>query len=286
MKLIPFALLLIIVVFLDSMAIGLSFPTIPSMLLKTGPYAFLPDNIPLANRGLLMGLIIVAFTAGQLFSSPLLGYISATQGYKKIFSLIFSLSVTAYLIGVAALMAKSVLLLFIFKFIVGISTSGRPVFQTALSQKLPLKKALLYGWLGASGGLGYIAGSFITQVGIETFPMIGRYTVFFFIAALLSLMNCLLIARALNHLPALSLQKPERFSKRLIELKRLMQKPALKPLFFLFLFYFIAWEIFYTFIPIFLIKHLLLLTEQTTVFYTAANFWNLIGYAVLEGVPQ
>lgn len=283
MKVSTFILFFLLVIFLDSMAIGLTFTIVPPLLLKTDPHAFLPDHIPLVTRGFLLGVIIILFTAGQFLCSPLLGYLSAVKGHKNTLLILLFLSVIAYLIGTASLWIKSVLLLFVFKFIVGISTSGRPVFQTALTQQMPEgKKALLYGWLGASGGLGFIAGSFLTQLGIETFPMIPRYMTFFVIATALSLMNCVLISRTLQHLPILAPQERWSLQKGFIELKGLIRQPALKPVFLLFLFYFIAWELFYTFIPIFLMKHLDLSTEQTTVFYTASNFWNLIGNGVLE----
>lgn len=274
---------LLLMAFLDALAMGLTFTILPPLLLKTGNGAFLSDSIPLDFRGVLLGAFITCFTIGQFVCSPVLGYVSAFKGHKSTLRFLFFLSILSYSLGMASLRLKSLPLLFISKFIVGISTSGRPLFQAALTEQITSeKKAKLYGWLGASGGLGFIIGSFMTQLGIQSSPILVRYFSFFTLATIFSFANWILVSYSLKNVPFTLASTSWSLQKGFSELKHLIKSPALSPIFVTILFYFFAWELFYTFVPLYLMKYLEVKAEQTTSFYTVVNFWSFIGNGVIE----
>ncbi len=274
---------LLLAIFLDAVAIGLTFAVIPPMILQTGEYAFLSDTVPLSVRGIWLSLIIICYTVGQFFCSPILGYISHKKGQKNtILSLLF-LSIIAYAIGTLSVLGRSISLLFLYKIIVGVSTSGKPIFQTYLTQTAAEdRKAQLYGWVNALSGLGFITGSFLTQIGVKTYSLLDRCVLFFSLGISISLINYFIILKKLPESPRLIVQEQGGLQKGFLELKNLLKHPSLQKLFIAVLFYFISWELFYTFIPLFLIQKLDMLAEETTHFYTMVHFWSFIGNSALE----
>lgn len=132
------------IMFINALAYGVIVPLLY-------PYA---QRFGLSPFGL--SLLFSCFSIAQFFSTPILGRISDRYGRKPV--LLFCLLGTAISLAVFA-MAQSVVLIFLARFVDGITGGNNSVAQAMVADDVePKDRAKAFGILGASFGFGFLIG--------------------------------------------------------------------------------------------------------------------------------
>lgn len=148
-------------VFVDLLGFGILIPILPELF--TGPTSadFLggisQNNVSLIYYGLLMGI----FPLAQFFATPVFGQLSDKFGRKKILTFALAASSFCYLLFTFGIILKSLPILFIARFLGGITGGNIAVAQSVISDiSEPKDKSRNFGYIGGAFGLGFILGPF------------------------------------------------------------------------------------------------------------------------------
>ena len=155
---------LLLVGFIDHMGIGLVYPLF-SALLFDRVNGILPPDTSVAMRGWLLGILIALTPIAQFFACPLLGALSDKKGRKKVLIISITMGIAAYLIAAIGLMFGSLLSLFIYRIVVGISDGSVAVAQAAIADiSTDETKGRNFGILNMCLGIGFTVGPFMGGV--------------------------------------------------------------------------------------------------------------------------
>ena len=122
---------LFLVLFIDSMGLGLLFPILASLI--TDPLlSFLPSATTMMTRDILYGLTVGIFMLSWFFGAAILGDLSDMIGRRR--SLIICLVGTAvgYFISAIAVLTGSLSLLIVGRIIAGLTSGSQPIAQAAI----------------------------------------------------------------------------------------------------------------------------------------------------------
>ena len=153
-------------VFVDLLGFGILIPILPELL--TGKHAsdfitVTPEsgNIAYIYYGLLLGV----FPLAQFFATPIFGQLSDKFGRKNILAFALAASTFCYLLFAVGIMIKSLPLLFLSRFLGGITGGNIAVAQSVISDiSHPNDKSRNFGYIGAAFGLGFIIGPFLGAI--------------------------------------------------------------------------------------------------------------------------
>ncbi len=119
-----------LLVFIDSVGLGLIFPILPTLFINT-QYG-LTVHVATSHINLLYGLAIATFPLASLFGMPILGKMSDKLGRKKALLLGVSGLMLGYTWGIVALCFQNVWLFLIARFISGFSSGTYSVCSAAM----------------------------------------------------------------------------------------------------------------------------------------------------------
>lgn len=186
---------LIFTIFLDVIGIGILIPVIPQLLGEPNSPNFLLDSSQAELGFILLGFLVASYSVAMFFASPVLGALSDKYGRKPV--LIISLLGTSisYLIFAYAIITKNIPLLFISRFVDGLTGGNISVAQAAIADLTSSEnRAKTYGMMGAAFGLGFVFGPFLGGI-LSTptiLPFFNASTPFIF-SGILAFVNVLLI---------------------------------------------------------------------------------------------
>ncbi len=184
-----------LIIFIDMLGVGILIPVIPQLLGEpTSPYYLLdPSQVKLGL--LLLGFLVASYPIASFFASPVLGALSDKYGRKPVLLVSILGTSISYFVFAYAIITKNIPLLFISRFIDGITSGNVSVAQAVIADiTKPEDRTKVFGSIGAAFGLGFIFGPFIG--GILSSSDISSYfsasTPFLF-SGLLALFNVIII---------------------------------------------------------------------------------------------
>jgi len=185
---------LFIVLFIDSMGLGLLFPILNSIIVDPAS-AFLPAMTSIAMRDFLYGLTVGIFMLCWFFGAAILGDLSDTIGRKKALILCLIGSFFGYFIAAVAIWFHSLTILIIGRIIAGFTAGSQPIAQAAIVDiSSPEHKARNIGLILLAISLGFVFGPIIG--GVLSDPQLVHWFTFgtpLYFAAIISLLNAFLL---------------------------------------------------------------------------------------------
>ncbi|MBI5224018.1 MFS transporter [Candidatus Micrarchaeota archaeon] len=149
-----------LVVFIDLLGVGIALPVLGPLLLGNSP--LLSATTSVADRAIILGILIASYPLMQFFGAPILGTLSDQHGRKKL--LIVSLVGTfiGYLLFGLGITLGNIYLLFLGRLIDGFTGGNISIAMSAIADISDKKsKAKNFGLIGMAFGLGFIIGPYI-----------------------------------------------------------------------------------------------------------------------------
>lgn len=257
---------ILFVAFLNYMGIGLIYPVFASLLFDRSLNFLHPETSDLI-RGLYLGILISLMPLMQFFFSPLFGRISDLKGRKTVLMGCLFLAMFGYLFALVGVIIESMIALFIFRIIVGISAASASVVQAALvdmsiRQGQPKRFDLFNMAMGAGYTIGPFLGGFLSE---PTFLMNGEVSTPFWFAFFLTIISLMLVMRYFEEtrIDASLLITPT-------DVKITSIKKNIRILLICMFIFTFGWSFFFEFIPLFLIGKYQ---------YTSSQIGNFYGYS-------
>ncbi|CCH00267.1 Major facilitator superfamily domain-containing protein 10 Tetracycline transporter-like protein [Fibrella aestuarina BUZ 2] len=198
-----------VTVLLDVIGVGIATPTITPLLLRPDS-GLLPPGYPVDERTVILGFLLASFSIAGFFGGPLLGALSDRYGRKPM--LIFSLCLTlaGYLIFALGIQQRNLSLLFLSRIVYGLGGGNIAIIQSAIADVSdPASRIKNFGLVGVAFGLGFIIGP--TLGGELANPKTVawfNFTTPFYAAALLAILNLLMVLVAFRETLAAPLIRP------------------------------------------------------------------------------
>lgn len=274
-------IVILLIGFVDYLGIGLVYPIFAVLLFDTSTSIIAPDASA-ELRGAILGILLALTPISQFFASPLLGAFSDIKGRKPALFIGIGAGCLGYLLATIGILYNSLILLFIYRILIGIADATAAVGQATLADISTHKnKARRFAMLNSSLGLGFTVGPFLG--GIVADPTIVswfNYTTPFIMAGLLSLMNFFMVAWKFPE----TCKTIKKTSFDLIAgLRNIKKVFYLKNFYWLFAGGFAlasGWAFFNEFIPVFLRGRFAFPLGHIGTYYAISGFWYAVGAAV------
>lgn len=267
---------ILLVVFVNYMGIGLIYPIFASLLFDTS-LGFVSPGASNLYRGFLLGVLLALMPLMQFFFSPLLGKLSDQRGRKKILLLCLIVSSLGYLFSFYAVVAESLLALFIFRLLLGFGGASVAIVQALLVNLSIEKKAKHLSLFNMAMGAGYALGPFVGGFFSESnFLISGSFTLPFIFALVLTLINIYLVYRYLEEK-----EQPIFIKVAKTKISSLFSNGQIKNLLICMFIFSFGWSFFFEFLPIFLIKQFSYTPIQIGNFYGYSGIFYMLSSAFL-----
>ncbi|MFN7991515.1 MAG: MFS transporter [Candidatus Micrarchaeia archaeon] len=175
-----------LIVFLDLLGLGIAIPVLAPMFLDQGN-ALLAAATPVAERTLLLGLLLAAYPLAQFFGAPIIGGLSDHHGRKKLLMLSLGGTFAGYILFSIGIITGSLPLLFLGRLIDGFTGGNISIALSAIADISDHRaKSRNFGMIGMAFGLGFIIGPFVggKLADPSIVPWFSYWTPFVFAAAL------------------------------------------------------------------------------------------------------
>jgi DHA1 family tetracycline resistance protein-like MFS transporter len=273
---------LYLVGFVDHFGIGLVYPLF-AVFLFDPQFNFVQADTSLAMRGTLLGILLGLTPFIKFLSSPFLGAFSDGQGRKKTLSLGVATGFLGYVFAILGVFQESLIILFVYRILVGLSDGTAPVALASLSDMSTSKnKASRFAFFSASLGFGFSLGPFLGgKLADQSFGQYCSFVTPFFVACGLSALNLLLI---MILIPETKKTKKEASFSIKDWLKNFTQIGKWTSLHAIFIGGFacsFAWSFFHEFIPVYLTKEFSFTTSHIGNYYGASGLWYAIGSGLI-----
>lgn len=269
---------LFITVVAEIISFGVVVPIVPLLFTEpTSKFYILSQGVSVEMGYIILGLTIGLYPLGQFLSTPILGELSDVYGRKKVIQLSVLGTVISSIIFALGILAQSVAVLFVSRFVNGLTGGLISVAQATIADVTENKnKSKNFGILGAAFGLGFMLGPFLGGVlSSEGFAVLGITTPFWFAAALSS-MSVIFARWKLEETSPME-KDSVNWSKPFSQLKEGLKIPGIRRLLGANFFYFSGFAFFTTFIPVFLVERFGFSQFQT------GNFFFYVGLLVIFG---
>ncbi len=184
---------LFLAVFIDCIGLSLVFPILTPLFYDSS--GILPVNDSETLRSILFGITLAMWPLAMFFATPILGELSDEIGRKKILVFCLGLVGISYFLSGIAVLADSVSLMIVSRFLAGLCAGCVPVAQAAVIDICPPDQKPKYlSLLLFPASLGFVAGPlFSTLLGnARWISWFGLWTPLFF-AGILALFNAALL---------------------------------------------------------------------------------------------
>jgi len=185
---------LFLVLFIDSMGLGLVFPILNSLVIDPHSH-FIANSLSTNARNLLYGLTISIYMFCWFFGAAFLGDLSDQIGRKKSLMICLLGACGGYLASALAVVINSYILLLVGRIIAGFTAGSQSIAQAAIIDiSEPAHKARNLGLILFFCALGFVVGPMIGGVlSASTLVPWFNYAMPFYFAALISLLNAALL---------------------------------------------------------------------------------------------
>lgn len=185
---------LFLVLFIDSMGLGLVFPILNTLIFDPSAH-FFPNELLPQTRNLLYGLTIGTYMLCWFFGAAFLGDLSDQIGRKKSLMICLLGAVVGYLLTALAVIFANYYLLITGRIIAGFTAGSQSIAQAAIVDlSEPAHKARNLGFIlffcSLGFALGPVIGGLLSASSLVTWF---NYSMPFYFAAGISLLNALLL---------------------------------------------------------------------------------------------
>ncbi|MEK6981523.1 MAG: MFS transporter [Candidatus Micrarchaeota archaeon] len=182
-------------VFLDLLGLGIVIPIFAPLFLSGGP-GLLPVEYTMAQRTLLLGLVIASYPLAQFIGAPILGGLSDRYGRKKMLLVSLVGTLFGYILFAIGIVLGRLDVMIIARLIDGFTGGNISIALSAISDLSDEKsKAKNFGMVGMVFGLGFILGPFIGgKLSDSTLAPWFNFSTPFFFAAALCLLNIIIMS--------------------------------------------------------------------------------------------
>ncbi len=150
-------------VFIDLVGVGILLPVVPQLLANPhSSFYLLPAGWTYKQGLILLGFLIAIFPFMQFLATPILGQLSDRYGRKKILAISLAGTAISYAVFAYGIITRDIPLLFFARAFDGITGGNVAVAQAAIADvTVPEKRTRNFGLMGATFGLGFVAGPYI-----------------------------------------------------------------------------------------------------------------------------
>lgn len=190
---------LLLVLFIDSMGMGLFFPVL-SILIIDPSQKFLSPNHSMEERQFIYGVIISVYMFSWFFGAAILGDISDFIGRKKSLLICLGGAVIGYAAAGWSIAVDSIALMVIGRLIAGFTAGSQAIAQAAIVDLSDASnKSRNMSWMVLTLSLGFLMGPILGGI-LSSSTLISwfNYTIPMYFAAFISLLNIGLLAYLFN----------------------------------------------------------------------------------------
>lgn len=269
------------------MGIGLIYPMFSSMIFS--------EQAPLlskvtsgAEKGAILGVLLALCPLTSFFTSPLLGMFSDERGRRKVLLFILFVGVIGYLIAALGVLAGSIALLLLSRFVIGFAGGSMAVASAVVADiSAPIEKAGNFGLYNMACGVGFAIGPFLGGKLSEI-----HFSVPFLFAGILTFINWFLVLVAFKETLHTRILKKVHWAAGFVNLKKALSQPNLRHLFAAAFFFAFGWSFYYEFIPVTWIQEfgfgpgqVGMMYAYASIFYAISSAW-LIRFLTSRFHPQ
>ncbi len=190
---------LLLVLFIDSMGMGLFFPVLSSLIIDPSLH-FLAGDYSIEKRQFIYGVIISVYMFSWFFGAAILGDVSDFIGRKKSLLICLGGAVLGYILAGISIAIHSIALMIIGRLIAGFTAGSQAIAQAAIVDISDAgNKTRNMSWMVLTLSLGFLMGPIIG--GILSSPQLVswfNYTIPMYFAAFISLLNIVLLSYLFN----------------------------------------------------------------------------------------
>lgn len=241
--------------FLDLLGVGIIIPIIAPLFLDA-EHHLLPDHYSFSDRTMLMGVLISSFSFMQFFGSSFLGALSDRFGRKKILFASIAGTALGYVILATGIEWGMPSLLFAGRMLNGFCAGNLAVIYSAIADiSTPEQKSKNFGLVGAAFGIGFVIGPFMGgQLADSSLVSWFTYATPFWVAAILSLFNLLLIALRFQETIQQIVKRSLNFTTGIRNLRTAFTHAQLRVVFLISFLFIFGFTFFTQFIQVYLIE--------------------------------
>ena len=190
---------LLLVLFIDSMGMGLFFPVLSSLIIDPSLH-FLAGEYSIEKRQFIYGVIISVYMFSWFFGAAILGDVSDFIGRKKSLLICLGGAVLGYVLAGISIAIHSIALMIVGRLIAGFTAGSQAIAQAAIVDISDAgNKSRNMSWMVLTLSLGFLTGPIIG--GILSSPELiswFNYTIPMYFAAFISLLNIVLLSYLFN----------------------------------------------------------------------------------------
>ena len=246
---------LFLILFIDSMGLGLVFPILNTLVFDSHAH-FFATAVSSNARNILYGLAIGIYMLCWFFGAAFLGDLSDQIGRKKSLMICLAGAVVGYLFAAIAVVFSSYILLIIGRIIAGFTAGSQSIAQAAIIDiSEPDHKARNLGFILFFSSLGFALGPVIGGV-LSASSLVSwfNYNIPFYFAAGISLINAILLQYLFHETFTQTHQVHYKLYHAIEVFISAFKNKQIRELSFVFLIMIFGWSGFYSFISMYLLR--------------------------------
>jgi len=209
-------------------------------------------------RATILGFFLAAFPLSQLFFSPILGDYSDHAGRRRALIVTTAMTLSGYIIAALSIQMHDLYFLFVARLLMGIGAGNLSICMSSLSDiSDDSKQKKQYFSLGSAiAGVTFVLGPLVggklsdrslSHTFHPAFPM--------WVGGILSAVNLLFVYFAFQETIHKTVEQKFDFLKGLKNVGSVLKTQNVRNLFIVYLLYLLAWNIFFQFLPAYLVEH-------------------------------
>ncbi len=241
----------------DNLGATIVFPIFAPLFLDPGE-GLLTHPLAQGVRATLLGFFLAAFPLSQLFFSPILGDYSDHAGRRRALVVTTIMTFMGYLIAALSIQYHDLYFLFLSRLLMGIGAGNLSICMSSLSDiSDDSKQKKQYFSLGSAiAGVTFVLGPLIGgKLSDKTLSNSFHPSFPMWVGAMLSAINLLFVIFAFQETIHKKTEQKFDLFKGLKNVAGVLRLKNVRNLFLVYLLYLLAWNIFFQFLPAYLVEH-------------------------------
>jgi MFS transporter, DHA1 family, tetracycline resistance protein len=254
----------LLVVFVDSMGIGLVYPVFSALFFDP---AFFSSEVSQKVRGFYLGIHLSLTPLALFFSSPMWGTLSDSKGRKKPLQLSLGIAFFGYVTAICGVYWNCIFFLLASRMIIGVASGNMSVAQAVIADLSSSEEKIKnFGLYSMALGVGFAFGPFFGGI-LSSWS----YSLPFFFVALLIVMNFILNWFFFQETHLSIVERKFNWMVGFTQIKKAFHFQGIRTIFLASFLHNFAWVYFYQFIPIYLMLQLQFSPSHVGCFYGLAG---------------